>query len=122
MTTADQRASASGIPARIAGRNRRGTLNRLLDNVDGALIDSDLRIRQFISTATAYSLAAIGLCRTDTSGWLGPTAHEYALGPHQIEARRMTLLIDELLRSPSQRGRRSSRDLITADLVIACGE
>lgn len=81
------------------------TLNRLLDNVDGALahrVESDLRMRQFISDAShelRTPLAAIQgyaeLTRQDSSE-LPPTT-EYALARIESEARRMALLVDELL-------------------------
>ncbi|OSC40505.1 sensor histidine kinase [Mycobacterium decipiens] len=81
------------------------TLNRLLDNVDSALahrVDSDMRMRQFITDAShelRTPLAAIQgyaeLTRQDSSD-LPPTT-EYALARIESEARRMTLLVDELL-------------------------
>jgi two-component system sensor histidine kinase TrcS len=81
------------------------TLNRLLDNVDSALqhrVDSDLRMRQFITDAShelRTPLAAIQgyaeLTRQDSSS-LPPTT-EYALARIESEARRMALLVDELL-------------------------
>ncbi|QUR69914.1 sensor histidine kinase [Mycobacterium spongiae] len=81
------------------------TLNRLLDNVDSALayrVDADLRMRQFITDAShelRTPLAAIQgyaeLTRQDSSN-LPPTT-EYALARIESEARRMTLLVDELL-------------------------
>jgi two-component system sensor histidine kinase TrcS len=81
------------------------TLNRLLDNVDSALAhraESDLRMRQFISDAShelRTPLAAIQgyaeLTRQDSSA-LPPTT-EYALARIESEARRMALLVDELL-------------------------
>ncbi|OBG80839.1 cell wall metabolism sensor histidine kinase WalK [Mycobacterium sp. E3305] len=81
------------------------TLNRLLDNVDSALAqraESDLRTRQFITDAShelRTPLAAIQgyaeLTRQDSSE-LPPTT-EYALARIESEARRMTLLVDELL-------------------------
>lgn len=80
-------------------------LNRLLDNVDSALahrVDSDLRMRQFITDAShelRTPLAAIQgyaeLTRQDSSA-LPPTT-EYALARIDSEARRMALLVDELL-------------------------
>lgn len=80
-------------------------LNRLLDNVDSALahrVDSDLRMRQFITDAShelRTPLAAIQgyaeLTRQDSST-LPPTT-EYALARIESEARRMALLVDELL-------------------------
>jgi two-component system, OmpR family, sensor histidine kinase TrcS len=81
------------------------TLNRLLDNVDSALAhraDSDMRMRQFLTDAShelRTPLAAIQgyaeLTRQDSSA-LPPTT-EYALARIESEARRMTLLVDELL-------------------------
>jgi two-component system, OmpR family, sensor histidine kinase TrcS len=81
------------------------TLNRLLDNVDSALAhraESDRRMRQFIADAShelRTPLAAIQgyseLTRQDSSA-LPPTT-EYALARIESEARRMTLLVDELL-------------------------
>jgi two-component system, OmpR family, sensor histidine kinase TrcS len=81
------------------------TLNRLLDNVDSALahrVDSDLRMRQFLTDAShelRTPLAAIQgyaeLTRQDSSA-LPPTT-EYALARIESEARRMALLVDELL-------------------------
>ncbi|KAA1250852.1 HAMP domain-containing histidine kinase [Mycobacterium simiae] len=81
------------------------TLNRLLDNVDSALahrVESDLRMRQFITDAShelRTPLAAIQgyaeLTRQDSSA-LPPTT-EYALARIESEARRMASLVDELL-------------------------
>ena len=81
------------------------TLNRLLDNVDSALAhraDSDMRMRQFLTDAShelRTPLAAIQgyaeLTRQD-SRRLPPTT-EYALARIESEARRMALLVDELL-------------------------
>ncbi|BBX97823.1 two-component sensor histidine kinase [Mycobacterium lacus] len=81
------------------------TLNLLLDNVDSALahrVDSDLRMRQFITDAShelRTPLAAIQgyaeLTRQDSSD-LPPTT-EYALARIESEARRMASLVDELL-------------------------
>jgi len=81
------------------------TLNRLLDNVDSALahrVDSDLRMRQFLTDAShelRTPLAAIQgyaeLTRQDSSA-LPPTT-EYALARIESEARRMALLVEELL-------------------------
>lgn len=80
-------------------------LNRLLDKVDSALahrVDSDLRMRQFITDAShelRTPLAAIQgyaeLTRQASSA-LPPTT-EYALARIESEARRMALLVDELL-------------------------
>jgi two-component system, OmpR family, sensor histidine kinase TrcS len=104
------------------------TLNRLLDNVDSALAhraDSDLRMRQFITDAShelRTPLAAIQgyaeLTRQDSSA-LPPTT-EYALARIESEARRMTLLVDELLLL-SRLGEGEdlqSEDVDLADLVI----
>ncbi len=81
------------------------TLNKLLDNVDSALahrVESDLRMRQFITDAShelRTPLAAIQgyaeLTRQDSSA-LPPTT-EYALARIESEARRMASLVDELL-------------------------
>ena len=81
------------------------TLNRLLDNVDGALThraESDRRMRQFITDAShelRTPLTAIHgyseLTRQDSAA-LPPTT-EYALARIESEARRMTSLVDELL-------------------------
>jgi two-component system sensor histidine kinase TrcS len=81
------------------------TLNRLLENVDGALThraESDRRMRQFITDAShelRTPLAAIQgyseLTRQDSAA-LPPTT-EYALARIESEARRMTSLVDELL-------------------------
>ncbi|MCV7411542.1 histidine kinase [Mycobacterium florentinum] len=81
------------------------TLNRLLDNVDSALahrVDSDMRMRQFLTDAShelRTPLAAIQgyaeLTRQDSSA-LPPTT-EYALARIESEARRMALLVEELL-------------------------
>jgi two-component system sensor histidine kinase TrcS len=104
------------------------TLNRLLDNVDSALAhraESDLRTRQFITDAShelRTPLAAIQgyaeLTRQDSSA-LPPTT-EYALARIESEARRMTLLVDELLLL-SRLGEGEdlqSDDVDLADLVI----
>jgi two-component system, OmpR family, sensor histidine kinase TrcS len=104
------------------------TLNRLLDNVDSALAhraDSDLRMRQFITDAShelRTPLASIQgyaeLTRQDSSA-LPPTT-EYALARIESEARRMTLLVDELLLL-SRLGEGEdlqSEDVDLADLVI----
>lgn len=104
------------------------TLNRLLDNVDGALahrVDSDLRMRQFITDAShelRTPLAAIQgyaeLTRQDSSD-LPPTT-EYALARIESEARRMTLLVDELLLLSrlSEGEDLETEDLDLTDLVI----
>ncbi|OBH92743.1 cell wall metabolism sensor histidine kinase WalK [Mycobacterium sp. E2733] len=104
------------------------TLNRLLDNVDSALAqraESDLRMRQFITDAShelRTPLAAIQgyaeLTRQDSSE-LPPTT-EYALARIESEARRMTLLVDELLLL-SRLGEGQdlqSEDVDLADLVV----
>ena len=100
------------------------TLNRLLDNVDSALAhraESDLRMRQFITDAShelRTPLAAIQgyaeLTRQDSST-LPPTT-EYALARIESEARRMTLLVDELLLL-SRLG--EGEDLQTEDVELA---
>ncbi len=100
------------------------TLNRLLDNVDSALayrVESDLRMRQFITDAShelRTPLAAIQgyaeLTRQDSSE-LPPTT-EYALARIESEARRMTLLVDELLLL-SRLG--EGQDLQTEDVDLA---
>lgn len=109
LTDDDHRISVRVRPRDTDPQNEVGivglTLNRLLDNVDGALAqraDSDLRMRQFISDAShelRTPLAAIQgyaeLTRQD-SETLPPTT-EYALARIESEARRMTLLVDELL-------------------------
>ncbi|PQM48632.1 putative sensor histidine kinase TcrY [Mycobacterium talmoniae] len=81
------------------------TLNRLLDNVDGALAyraEADKRMRQFITDAShelRTPLAAIQgyaeLTRQDSSD-LPPTT-EYALARIESEAQRMASLVEELL-------------------------
>ncbi len=107
--TDDHRISARVRPQDTDPDNEVGivghTLNRLLDNVDSALAhraESDLRMRQFITDAShelRTPLAAIQgyaeLTRQDSSA-LPPTT-EYALARIESEARRMTLLVDELL-------------------------
>jgi signal transduction histidine kinase len=109
LTDGDQRISVRVRPRDTDPDNEVGivghTLNRLLDNVDSALAhraDSDLRMRQFITDAShelRTPLAAIQgyaeLTRQDSSA-LPPTT-EYALARIESEARRMTLLVDELL-------------------------
>ncbi|OIN78997.1 HAMP domain-containing histidine kinase [Mycobacterium malmoense] len=100
------------------------TLNRLLDNVDGALAhraESDRRMRQFITDAShelRTPLAAIQgyaeLTRQDSSA-LPPTT-EYALARIESEARRMALLVDELLLL-SRLG--EGEDLQTQDVDLA---
>jgi two-component system, OmpR family, sensor histidine kinase TrcS len=104
------------------------TLNRLLDNVDSALAhraDSDMRMRQFLTDAShelRTPLAAIQgyaeLTRQDSSA-LPPTT-EYALARIESEARRMALLVDELLLL-SRLGEGEdlqSEDVDLADLVV----
>lgn len=99
-----------------------------MDNVDGALahrVDSDLRMRQFITDAShelRTPLAAIQgyaeLTRQDSSD-LPPTT-EYALARIESEARRMTLLVDELLLLSrlSEGEDLETEDLDLTDLVI----
>lgn len=109
LTDDDHRISVRVAPQDTNPQNEVGivghTLNRLLDNVDSALahrVDSDLRMRQFITDAShelRTPLAAIQgyaeLTRQDSSS-LPPTT-EYALARIESEARRMALLVDELL-------------------------
>jgi two-component system sensor histidine kinase TrcS len=109
LTGDDHRISVRVPPQDTNPQNEVGivghTLNRLLDNVDSALahrVDSDLRMRQFITDAShelRTPLAAIQgyaeLTRQDSST-LPPTT-EYALARIESEARRMALLVDELL-------------------------
>lgn len=109
LTDDDHRISVRVRPGDTDPQNEVGivglTLNRLLDNVDSALAqraESDLRMRRFISDAShelRTPLAAIQgyaeLTRQDSST-LPPTT-EYALARIESEARRMTLLVDELL-------------------------
>ena len=81
------------------------TLNKLLDNVDGALAQlaaSDQRMRQFLTDAShelRTPLAAIRgyaeLTRQDSAD-LPPTT-EYALARIEAEAERMTVLVEDLL-------------------------
>lgn len=81
------------------------TLNRLLDNVEGALTDvaaSDRRMRQFITDAShelRTPLAAISgyaeLTRQDSS--VLPETTEYSLARIESEAHRMTALVGDLL-------------------------
>jgi two-component system sensor histidine kinase TrcS len=81
------------------------TLNRLLDNVDGALADlaeSDRRMRQFLGDAShelRTPLAAIlgyaELTRQESDAL--PEATEYALARIEAESRRMTSLVADLL-------------------------
>ncbi|MDM4140344.1 MULTISPECIES: HAMP domain-containing sensor histidine kinase [Mycobacterium] len=109
LTGDDHRISVRVPPQDTNPQNEVGivghTLNRLLDNVDSALahrVESDLRMRQFITDAShelRTPLAAIQgyaeLTRQDSSA-LPPTT-EYALARIESEARRMALLVDELL-------------------------
>ena len=109
LTGDEHRISARVPPQDTDPQNEVGivghTLNRLLDNVDSALahrVESDLRMRQFITDAShelRTPLAAIQgyaeLTRQDSSA-LPPTT-EYALARIESEARRMALLVDELL-------------------------
>ncbi len=109
LTGDEHRISARVPPQDTNPQNEVGivghTLNRLLDNVDSALahrVESDLRMRQFITDAShelRTPLAAIQgyaeLTRQDSSA-LPPTT-EYALARIESEARRMALLVDELL-------------------------
>lgn len=109
LTDDDHRISVRVPPQDTNPQNEVGivghTLNRLLDNVDSALAqraEADLRMRQFITDAShelRTPLAAIQgyaeLTRQD-SLQLPPTT-EYALARIESEARRMTLLVDELL-------------------------
>ena len=81
------------------------TLNRLLDHVEGALSDvaaSDRRMRQFITDAShelRTPLAAIHgyaeLTRQDAA--VLPEMTEYSLARIEAEARRMSLLVADLL-------------------------
>lgn len=128
LTDGDQRISIRAGPQDTDPDNEVGivghTLNRLLDNVDSALADraeSDLRIRQFITDAShelRTPLAAIQgyaeLTRQDSST-LPPTT-EYALARIESEARRMSLLVDELLLL-SRLG--EGEDLQTQDVDLA---
>jgi signal transduction histidine kinase len=128
LTDGDQRISVRVRPQDTDPNNEVGivghTLNRLLDNVDSALAhraDSDLRMRQFITDAShelRTPLAAIQgyaeLTRQDSSA-LPPTT-EYALARIESEARRMALLVDELLLL-SRLG--EGEDLQTQDVDLA---
>jgi two-component system, OmpR family, sensor histidine kinase TrcS len=128
LTDDDHRISVRVRPQDTDSQNEVGivghTLNRLLDNVDSALAqraDSDLRMRQFITDAShelRTPLAAIQgyaeLTRQDSSA-LPPTT-EYALARIESEARRMTLLVDELLLL-SRLG--EGQDLETEDVDLA---
>ena len=128
LTDGDQRISVRAGPQDTDPDNEVGivghTLNRLLDNVDGALAhraESDLRMRQFITDAShelRTPLAAIRgyaeLTRQDSST-LPPTT-EYALARIEAEARRMSLLVDELLLL-SRLG--EGEDLQTQDVDLA---
>ncbi|WP_156688288.1 sensor histidine kinase [Mycobacterium sp. Marseille-P9652] len=109
LTDGDHRISVRVRPQDTDPDNEVGivghTLNRLLDNVDSALAhraESDLRMRQFITDAShelRTPLASIQgyaeLTRQDSES-LPPTT-EYALARIESEARRMALLVDELL-------------------------
>ncbi|OBH49495.1 sensor histidine kinase [Mycobacterium mantenii] len=109
LTDDDHRISVRVPPQDTNTQNEVGivghALNRLLDNVDSALahrVESDLRMRQFITDAShelRTPLAAIQgyaeLTRQDSSA-LPPTT-EYALARIESEARRMASLVDELL-------------------------
>ncbi len=128
LTDDDHRISLRVRPQDTDPNNEVGivghTLNRLLDNVDSALAhraESDLRMRQFITDAShelRTPLAAIQgyaeLTRQDSSA-LPPTT-EYALARIESEARRMTLLVDELLLL-SRLG--EGQDLQTEDVDLA---
>ena len=128
LTDGDHRISVRVRPKDTDPSNEVGivgqTLNRLLDNVDSALAhraDSDLRMRQFITDAShelRTPLAAIQgyaeLTRQDSSA-LPPTT-EYALARIESEARRMALLVDELLLL-SRLG--EGQDLQTQDVDLA---
>jgi len=128
LTDGDQRISVRVRPQDTDPDNEVGivghTLNRLLDNVDSALAhraESDLRMRQFITDAShelRTPLAAIQgyaeLTRQDSSA-LPPTT-EYALARIESEARRMALLVDELLLL-SRLG--EGEDLQTEDVDLA---
>ncbi len=128
LADGDQRISVRVRPQDTDPDNEVGivgnTLNRLLDNVDSALAhraDSDLRMRQFITDAShelRTPLAAIQgyaeLTRQDSSA-LPPTT-EYALARIESEARRMALLVDELLLL-SRLG--EGEDLQTEDVDLA---
>ena len=128
LTDGDHRISVRVRPRDTDPDNEVGivghTLNRLLDNVDGALAhraDSDLRMRQFITDAShelRTPLAAIQgyaeLTRQDSTA-LPPTT-EYALARIESEAQRMALLVDELLLL-SRMG--EGEDLQTQDVDLA---
>ncbi|OBA68693.1 two-component sensor histidine kinase [Mycobacterium sp. 1554424.7] len=128
LTDGDHRISVRVQPNDTDPDNEVGivghTLNRLLDNVDTALAhraDSDLRMRQFITDAShelRTPLAAIQgyaeLTRQDSSA-LPPTT-EYALARIESEARRMAVLVDELLLL-SRLG--EGEDLQTQDVDLA---
>ncbi|OBH04666.1 two-component sensor histidine kinase [Mycobacterium sp. E2699] len=128
LTDGDHRISARVRPGDTDPDNEVGivghTLNRLLDNVDSALAhraESDLRMRQFITDAShelRTPLAAIQgyaeLTRQDSSA-LPPTT-EYALARIESEARRMAVLVDELLLL-SRLG--EGEDLQTQDVDLA---
>ncbi|HTY30395.1 HAMP domain-containing sensor histidine kinase [Mycobacterium sp.] len=132
LTDGDHRIGARVRPQDTDPDNEVGivghTLNRLLDNVDSALAhraESDLRMRQFITDAShelRTPLAAIQgyaeLTRQDSAA-LPPTT-EYALARIESEARRMAVLVDELLLL-SRLGEGEdlqTQDVDLADLVI----
>ncbi|OBG19118.1 HAMP domain-containing sensor histidine kinase [Mycobacterium sp. 852002-51057_SCH5723018] len=128
LTDGDHRISVRLRPEDADPHNEVGivghTLNRLLDNVDSALAhraESDLRMRQFLTDAShelRTPLAAIQgyaeLTRQDSEA-LPPTT-EYALARIESEARRMALLVDELLLL-SRLG--EGEDLQTQDVDLA---
>ncbi|OBG26268.1 cell wall metabolism sensor histidine kinase WalK [Mycobacterium sp. E3198] len=128
LTDGDHRISARVRPQDTDPDNEVGivghTLNRLLDNVDSALAhraESDMRMRQFLTDAShelRTPLAAIQgyaeLTRQDSSA-LPPTT-EYALARIESEARRMAVLVDELLLL-SRLG--EGQDLQTQDVDLA---
>jgi two-component system sensor histidine kinase TrcS len=128
LTDGDHRISVRVRPEDTDPDNEVGivghTLNRLLDNVDSALAhraESDLRMRQFLTDAShelRTPLAAIQgyaeLTRQDSEA-LPPTT-EYALARIESEARRMALLVDELLLL-SRLG--EGEDLQTQDVDLA---
>lgn len=128
LTDDDHRIDARVRPRDTNPQNEVGivghTLNRLLDNVDSALAhraESDLRMRQFLTDAShelRTPLAAIQgyaeLTRQDSE--LLPPTTEYALARIESEARRMTLLVNQLLLL-SRLG--EGEDLQTDDIDLA---
>ncbi|MCV7103293.1 sensor histidine kinase [Mycobacterium palustre] len=132
LTDGDHRISVRVRPEDTDPDNEVGivghTLNRLLDNVDSALAhraESDLRMRQFLTDAShelRTPLAAIQgyaeLTRQDSEA-LPPTT-EYALARIESEARRMALLVDELLLLSrlSEGEDLQPQDVDLADLVV----